>query len=77
MIRSALVLSESALGLERAPFPKVIRYIRHRLPPTNGLERAPFPKVIRYARELPEIHGSLERAPFPKVIRCASANAAR
>ena len=36
-------------GLERAPFPKVIRYARE-LPEIHGsLERAPFPKVIRCA----------------------------
>ena len=38
------------MGLEHAPFPKVIRLSVNRYPASLSLEHAPFPKVIRYVR---------------------------
>ena len=35
-------------SLERAPFPKVIRFLIYYIVSCLSLERAPFPKVIRY-----------------------------
>ena len=38
------------IGLEHAPFPKVIRSDIDRVINHPGLEHVPFPKVIRYVR---------------------------
>ena len=35
------------IGLEHAPFPKVIRLLKTTNDWLNGFEHAPFPKVIR------------------------------
>ena len=48
MIRSRGKRKPRSVGLEHAPFPKVIRYGFGTFERPFCLEHAPFPKVIRY-----------------------------